>query len=281
MNCEKIEFFTASSAKIVPFLLENSSNSKKRNPFILVVPGGGFTHYGQKEQETVARFWNSQGFSSAVLYYKLAPFKFPDALVDLAQAVVVIREKADEWNIDKDKICLCGFSAGGYLCAALGCWWNSPLLKNRGFKPEKVRPNALCLCYPVVSADRTICHEGSIQRLTENLSAEECTEICALTSVRVLSGENSKERVREALSLEKHVNADFPRTFIWHTSEDKSVPAQNTLRLAESLIKEGIPLEYHLFAKGQHGLSLAQNTSAKIWTKMFVDWLDDKPCIHA
>lgn len=273
MNCEKIELSTASGVSIIPFILEKPAKSNSRNPFILVVPGGGFTHFGQKEQESVAQFWNSKGFSSAVLYYTLAPFKFPDALFDLSRAVAFIREKSDEWNIDKDRIYLCGFSAGGYLCAALGCWWNSPLLKSGGFNPEQIKPDALCLCYPVISADKAICHEGSIQHLTENLSEEECIRICELTSTQIQDSDNPKEKIREALSLERHVGSDFPRTFIWHTEEDKSVPPQNTLRLAESLMNKGICFEYHLFEKGLHGLSLAQDTPAHVWTEMFENWL--------
>ena len=49
----------------------------------------------------------------------------------------------------------------------------------------------------------------------------------------------------------------MPPVFLWQTQQDNSVPVQNSLLLAENLIKAGIPVEYHVYPKGIHGLSLA------------------------
>ena len=274
MNHEKIELCPSSKARIAPYILEN----QKKNPFILVVPGGGYNHFGKKEQETIALFWNSLGFSSAVLYYTLAPFKFPEALFDLARAVAFIKKNSDEWNIDPQKIYLCGFSAGGHLCASLGCFWNTPLLQNltldgKILLPEQIRPDALCLCYPVISADKKICHEGSIQRLTENLTEAERIELCKKTFTQNPENKNSEELIRDAVSLEKHISKDFPKTFVWHTRTDNAVPAENTLIFAKSLKDAGIEFEYHLFKEGEHGLALAENTPAQLWPQMFVNFI--------
>ena len=268
MNHANISFSDCSSASLVPFLLENSC---AKNPFILVVPGGGYDHFGKKEQASVAEFFNSKGFSSAVLYYTLAPFKFPDALLDLARAVAFIRQNAENWHIDSDKICLCGFSAGGHLCASLGCYWNTPLLEGldlngRKLTTKEIRPDSLCLCYPVISAEKDICHEGSIQRLTENLTESESEELCRKT--------DTDGTIRDAVSLEKHVTETFPKTFMWHTRTDRAVPAENTLRFARSLQKAGIDFEYHLFREGEHGLALAENTPVAHWTTLFLNWLN-------
>ncbi len=266
----RIQFTQSSDAYLIPFILDNT---KAKSPFILVVPGGGYNHYGTKEQETIAQFFNSKGFSSAVLYYTLSPFKFPDALVDLAQAVAFIRQNADKWNIDSQKICLCGFSAGGHLCASLGCYYNSPLLKDLTLNNEKltaadIRADSLCLCYPVISADKKICHEGSIKCLTENLTQEECLTLCKQTNT-------DSANIRDVVSLEKHVSKDFPKTFMWHTRTDKAVPAENTLRFAQSLKEAGVDFEYHLFKEGDHGLALAEGSKAEIWTSLFLNWNKD------
>lgn len=243
-----------------PFLID----SDKELPFVIVVPGGGYNHYGTKEQDSIALHFNKSGFHSAVLHYSIAPTKFPQPLVDLANAVKEVRNNAAEWKVDPSKIILCGFSAGGHLCASLGCWWNSPLLKKYGFNSEEIKPDYLCLCYPVISSDKEICHEGSILRLTENLSAEEEKELCTLTQ---------SKSARDAVSIETHVNADFPPVFMWHTREDQAVHPENTLRMAMALQKNNIEYEYHLFAAGPHGLALAENTQAQCWTELFCNWL--------
>ena len=69
------------NSNLKPFILNNG----KKNPFVLVVPGGGYDHYGSREQDIIAQKMNELGFSSAVLYYRINPSTFPMPLVDLAQ----------------------------------------------------------------------------------------------------------------------------------------------------------------------------------------------------
>ena len=49
---------------------------------------------------------------------------------------------------------------------------------------------------------------------------------------------------------------DTPPTFLAHTNADTGVPAENSLLFALALRKAGVPVELHLFEKGQHGLGL-------------------------
>lgn len=283
MDIKKIEFLPDSKADLQPFILKKSNTTK--TPFILVVPGGGYNHYGKKEQDIIAEHWNSLGFSSAVLHYSLENFSFVRALKDLALAVAFVRKNAQDWNIDEKKIFLCGFSAGGHLSASLGAYWNTPLLQNlslngQKLKPKDIFPNALCLCYPVISTNSKICHKGSVQKLTENLSQEESEKILSLlekpnSKKPSKAGDSYLKRLKTAFSIEKNVDLDFPKTFMWHTLQDKAVPPENTLRFANALAKAGVYFEYHLFTQGEHGLSLAQGTPAAQWSNLFINWLNN------
>ena len=51
--------------------------------------------------------------------------------------------------------------------------------------------------------------------------------------------------------------AQAPPVFIWHTLTDQSVPIQNTLMFTETLVKNQVSVEAHIFPEGLHGLSLA------------------------
>ena len=108
---------------------KNSFNPERKRPLVLIVPGGGYEHFGEREQEPVAVKMNALGFHAAILHYSLAPMRFPDALCDVANAVALIRQNAEDWAVDSSKIILCGFSAGGHLAASLGCFWSSSFLK--------------------------------------------------------------------------------------------------------------------------------------------------------
>lgn len=265
MQHEKI-ILDSHESYLTTYVLDNyeTLDPERLRAFVLICPGGGYEHLSVRESEAVAIKFNSLGFNSAVLTYTLAPMAFPDALVDLAEAVKYIRSNAKKLNTNPDKIFVFGFSAGAHLSGTLGCYWNSELLKSRGFEKELIKPNGLLLCYPVITADENFCHKGSILNVLGNSSFS-----------------------RDDVSLEKHVTSDFPKTFMWHTTQDEAVPTENSLLMAMALRKAKIPFEYHLFEKGKHGLALATEETSKPngetveptcaeWINLAANWLRDK-----
>ena len=102
-----------------------------------------------------------------------------------------------------------------------------------------IRPNGQILSYPVITAG-TFRNEGSFKNLL---------------------GAQAEESLEEACSMELNVSEYTPKTFIWHTYEDQSVPVQNSLLYVNALVKAGVPVEFHLFPKGEHGLGTATELS--------------------
>lgn len=111
----------------------------EKRPAILVIPGGAYQFCSDREAEPVALAFLNRGYAAFVLRYSVGKgkAKFPAPLDDAEQALTLIRENADEWRVDGNKIAAIGFSAGGHLCAALGTI-------------AKVRPNACILGYPCI-----------------------------------------------------------------------------------------------------------------------------------
>ncbi len=249
---------------LTTYILDNYDefSAGRKRPLVLICPGGGYERLSNREAEAVAIKMNSLGFHAAVLCYSLAPMDFPAAMLDAAEAVRYVRVHAGEWNVDEKKVILCGFSAGGHLAASLGVFWNKPLVKEfLPYQPEEIRPDGLLLCYPVITAGK-FAHAGSIKN--------------ALGEGRFTP---------EDVSLENHVTVDVPPVFMWHTNEDGCVPAENSLMFAEALRRAGVPLEYHLFRSGGHGLSLATRETAwpngtgiqkecAVWPQLFVAWME-------
>lgn len=255
-----------SNAVISIYIPENSEeiNINKKRETIIMCPGGGYVMTSDREAEPVALKFVAEGFNVVVLRYSVAPNKFPKALIELAATVDYVRSKSKEWNVDKDKIIVCGFSAGGHLAGSLGVLWDNKILEEAlEINKDNIKPNAMILCYPVITSGE-FAHKGSFDNLL---------------------GENVSEVEREKLSLEKLVSKNTPTTFLWHTFDDGAVPVQNSLFFANSLASNNVPFELHIYPNGIHGLSLCEeltamngqsehiNQHAGTWFKLAVEWI--------
>ena len=238
----------------------------KVRPAILVLPGGGYRTNSPREAEQIALQFNAAGFHAFVLWYSVYPNKHPQPLRDVARAITLIRQHAEEWLVDPQNIAVCGFSAGGHLAASSGTLWNSDFVKNvPGIDVKKTRPDALVLSYPVITSG-SFAHQGSF----ESLLADEETGVL-------------DPELKKFLSLEERVAEDTPPTFLWHTFKDSSVPVENSLLFAKALRAHGVPFEMHIYPDGPHGLSLATaatadreehiNSHVASWMGLCVEWL--------
>ncbi|MBQ8945415.1 MAG: alpha/beta hydrolase [Lachnospiraceae bacterium] len=213
----------------------------EKRPVVVIVPGGGYEHTSVREGEIVAMQFLSFGYHAAVLNYSCAPARYPVALLELAALIRLLREKAAEWHIDTDRIITLGFSAGGHLVGCLSSFWREKqLCEEINCDSRMIRPDGQILCYPVITSGPAG-HQGSFMNLL---------------------GDDYSTKKGD-LSLEKHINDGVPRSFVWHTFEDRSVPVQNSLLYVSALADAGIPVEYHLYEHGAHGASTGRWISAK------------------
>ena len=216
---------------------------------VIICPGGAYGMCSSAEGEGIAYFLNSIGLSVFVLNYSVAPSHFPQQLLDARQAVRFVRENAETFDIDTNRVAVMGFSAGGHL-AALLCTYKGRLPGETGNEGNFL-PNAQILCYPVISSDEQISHRLSYSNLLGDLYDE-----------------------REKYSPELLVDETTPPAFFWHTAEDRCVNVMNSYRYAESLRNVCVPCEMHIFPFGTHGLALApHNPHVSQWMALLREWL--------
>ncbi len=203
-------------------------------PAMIICPGGGYEFCSIREGAPAGRKFAEMGIEAFVLDYECEPVPLKlQPLHTLASAVKHIRENSDNYGIGKGKIVVLGFSAGAHLAGLLGTKWSDPGIFGEAAEREKIRPNAMVLCYPVITAGE-YAHRGSFERLAgKNIEAQ------------------------NNFSLEALVTKNTPPAFLWHTMDDETVPVENTLLMEAALRREGVPHELHLFPHGVHGLSLS------------------------
>lgn len=252
-------------AKLVLYIQEPSNELLiQERPLILLCPGGGYAYTSDREAEVEALQFLAMGYHAAVLRYSVTPATFPAPLLELAYSVKYIREHAAQWHVKEDKIVVQGSSAGGHLAACLGMFWTEEwLYKKVGAETAKeIQPNGMLLCYPVISAGE-FAHDPSFEYLL---------------------GDNRE--LIEKLSLENQVSEHTPKTFVWHTYEDTVVPVENSLMLVSALRKHNISTEFHMYAKGRHGLALSNMLTAapdgggvqaecQTWITLAKAWLEN------
>ena len=255
-------------AMLTGYIPDNIMQEQKERmrPAVLILPGGGYEYTSDREAEPIALKFMAQGFNAIVLRYSIAPTRYPNALLELAETVNYVREKEVEWNVNKEKVIVCGFSAGGHLAGSLGVLWNSEFIDmHLGIEAESIKPNGMILCYPVITSGE-FAHSGSFDNLL---------------------GEKEKEIRREELSLEKLVSKDTPKTFLWHTFNDGTVPVKNSLLFSNALAEQSIPFELHIYPNGVHGLGLCEDSTATngksehidehvaSWFKLACEWINN------
>lgn len=236
---------------ITPFLVR----SQRPVGAVVVLPGGGYGVKAGHEAAPVAEWLNTLGIAAFVVDYRVAPYRHPIPMLDARRALQLVRSRAERWHIDPGKVAILGFSAGGHLASTVGTHFEpviEPAPAGDAVDALNSRPDALVLCYPVISFSECG-HTGSMENLL---------------------GPEPPEALRQAYSNELHVSHQTPTAFLWHTANDQAVPVENSLRFARALDAHHIPFELHVFADGVHGVGLAQgHPYAEPWTDLCGRWL--------
>ncbi len=215
----------------IQYNMTEMKQENRKRPTLLICPGGGYGMCSQRESEPIALAFLPFGMNAVILNYSVAPNKFPTQIREVAAAMELLYEKQDEWHIDTEKITIIGFSAGGHLAAHYSTSFDIPEV--RKVFPQSKSVNGSILSYPVLIADKGICHEGSFRNLTGSYPLD--------------------DEIFNRFSLDKCVKENTPPAFIWHTAYDRCVPVESALCYATAMSKYKRPFELHIYPYGDHG----------------------------
>lgn len=215
----------------------------QKRPAVVVCPGGGYVYCSRAEGEPVAMAYAAKGFHTFVLRYSTGHDAAGFApLQEISWTMGYIRENAEQWNLDPEKIAVCGFSAGGHLALSAGL-----LAENK--------PNAMILGYPAASAPNYPGVDFMLKLLT------------------------GKETVTDAdasqFDLVPQIGKNAPPVFIMATAQDM-LTGMGALPIAQKYCQLGLDYEIHIFQHGPHGYSLANETtsdgSSRYMNAAFAHW---------
>jgi acetyl esterase/lipase len=231
---------------------------------VIIAPGGSYIRLATNhEGRQVANWFNAQGVTAFVLRYRLGPrYHHPIEMQDAQRAIRYVRAHAAEFGIRPDRLGVMGFSAGGHLASTVATHFDSgnPAAADP-IDQLSSRPDFVVLGYPVISMTADYSHKGS---------------------VTALLGEHPDPKQAKLLSNELQVTKETPPTFLFTTSADETVPAENSIVFYLALHKAGVPAEIHVFENGRHGLGLAMTDPALAeWSTLLRNWLRGRGLVGA
>lgn len=239
----------------------------KRGISIVICPGGGYHILSiDKEGREIAHSLNEMGITAFVLKYRIPSNnknvdKSVAPLMDAQRAVQLVREQAKRWGIDKNKIGIMGFSAGGHLAAAASTQYINVLIANT--LQTSLRPDFSVLAYPVISFDEKLTHKGSRDNLLQD------------ASLKNNKFYTSTEQAVTYFSAEKNITSQTPPAFIFHSQDDNVVNVANSLHYYQQLIENKVPgNQLIIYPSGGHGYGLNLPGKNEKWIERLKNWLD-------
>ncbi|MBN2774187.1 MAG: alpha/beta hydrolase [Prolixibacteraceae bacterium] len=232
---------------------------KSTGTAVVICPGGGYSVVVyQGEGVLTAKELAKNGIAAFVLKYRLPDEtimvdKTIGPLQDAQQAIKVVRDSADKWDVDPDKIGIMGFSAGGHLASTEATHYKKPLIENSS--NTSLRPDFQILIYPVISMQDKLTHADSRKQLL---------------------GENPTKEEIDLFSNELQIDENSPPAYLTHAGNDNTVDVDNSIFYFEKLRDNKVPAELHIYQKGGHGFIFRH----KGWMEPLLAWMKDSNWIN-
>lgn len=240
-SCKKM--LLAYPAEFLPYdddlgcLLYRPNNPKGA---FLIIPGGGYEILTIGEAAPFVKPLFEAGYSVCLAMYQTKkPAKWPAPLLDIIKAQSILFDHCPE---AKANLTVMGFSAGGHLAANFAS-------KHWANEYHYPRPNHLILGYPVISLI-----------LPTHVPSKD-----------FVTGKDPS--LHDPLSVEDHIDPNYPPTFIWRCETDPIVPIINSDAFVESLQKADIHHEYHIYPGDGHGWGDGEGTSAANWLQKAIQFI--------
>jgi acetyl esterase/lipase len=224
---------------------------------VVVFPGGGFQVLAIDLEGTEVCDWlTSKGITCVLLKYRVPDSgphgdprcncqvdpKAPMALEDVQRTMGLVRFHAAKWHIDPHKIGVLGFSAGGYLVAAI----------STHFK-QRLYP-------PVDAADKESCRPDFAVALYPGHLCEWPGHPCSDRGF--------------GLNPRIQVTRETPPTFLLQNEDDHVDNVNDALVYYIALKNAGVPVEIHSYAQGGHAFGLRPTKlPATRWPRLVETWL--------
>lgn len=231
-----------------------------------VISGAWSSSRGKIRDHESAQFFSilcGRGYTVfAIRPGSLSKFTILEMVDHLEQGVVWVKQHADEYGIDIERIAITGASAGGHLASLLAVKNLSSTVRS-GADVASVK--AVAVFFPPTDL---------LQFGAQDASSGEITSMARRVAFPNGAGDATIEQVREKLieiSPARLVTADAPPFLLIHGTADEVVPLEQSQKLLSALQSNGVSAELILKEGGGHPwLTIHQEVA------ILAEWFDQQ-----
>lgn len=220
----------------------HSKNLNHSAPLIIFIHGGAWKKGDKHDYLVYLTSYAEKGYVTATIQYRFAGVaKYPAQLLDVQSAVIWLKQHADEYHIDPNKVALVGGSAGGHL-AMMNAYSNSnPITEENEFSSK-------------------------VQALVNFYGPSDLIDVAEedKPTVEYLIGKTEDEapELYKAASPIYFISKTAPPTITFHGTLDELVPYEQSDRLHEKLQEMGVPSYYHKLEGWPHTMDASVKVNA-------------------
>lgn len=225
-----------------------TSNAKGLG-LLFMVSGGWVSAWIPPQQlgSTLIAPMLQSGYTVIAVRHGSSPrYVIPEIVADVKQALRHVHDHASDYGIDKNRLGVFGFSAGGHLSLILGTQTN-----DQGSQESHPRVKAVAAVFPPTELEPYV-QEGN--PLKEQFPA--------------LKFDSQKAPDYSPL---RHVTSDDAPTWLIHGDKDELVPVWHSQKIADAFEQAEVPHELVVMEGFAHGFDEAGN---KRMFQGMVEWFD-------
>lgn len=236
---------------LIPYLAENSDTA------VIVIPGGGFGYKsmdgGTEEGKEVAETLNKNGISAFILHYRTNPYEYPIPYLDLQRAIKYLKYNSEKYGLNKDKISVIGFSAGGNLIVH---YINQ--IQNKDIYPNDYERDE------IDNEDATIDVASMIYpAITFN---DNIPMLFALFDSEEVRDDQTRKELLNLMDNIKNFNSSNVKQFIAYGLKDDMVGVTETPKYIEKAKEQKTDIKEIIVKKGSHGFK------QKFYMNDYIKW---------
>ncbi|WP_235859581.1 alpha/beta hydrolase [Secundilactobacillus collinoides] len=246
--------------------------STEKKPALIYYPGGGYTEANFRKYIQIKLALAEKGFVVASAEYRVIPETFKGAMLDAKEAIAYLRENADLYHIDVNRIGVFGQSAGGYMAQMMGVTSNTPYFLPDNLSMEDVRVSAVFSMFGVSNL-LTVGKNLDIQAHDWPTSPEAVwINGFSFKENTNISVQDEPEKALAASPIH-YVQSGLPPFLMMHGDQDKLVSPSETDDMVQVLKNNDIDVDQVIVEGAAHGtVEWIQPEVVKIIT----DWFSSK-----